>query len=140
MESNNLLYALTDEFDYLAGRGATLERLGRLPTLGKLANSQGDPRQKGLIARRFLWFELECVDHPIRFKGMEYSVSCARKAWVANLDLEDTGFDAPYRRSLVLDSLGLWKWSVEWWRKGPEWGFLNILASGIVEGSAKTRQ
>lgn len=129
------VHDLTDELHHLASRGATLDRLGKLPTLIELARADGDTRSRGLIVRKFLWFEIGIVVEPVELKGHELSADNCKKAWAINLDLKDTGFDAPYRRNLVLAELGFWNRSTEWWRKGPEWEFLFLLAGHVIAGT-----
>jgi hypothetical protein len=127
---------LTDELDWLASYGASSDRLGCPPTLGKLAQAEGDTRSRGLIVRKFFWTELGLISSPVEFKGREYEVETAVQAWVINLDLKDTGFDVTYRRQQALVILGFWNRTPEWWRKGPEWEFFYILAEHIVDGNS----
>lgn len=98
--------------------------------------AQGDVRQKGVAVRKFLWDELGYLETPIEFKGREHPAAIAVQAWAISLDLKDTGFAVPYRRCQVLDLLGFWNRSDEWWRKGPEWSFLYILAEHIINGNS----
>jgi hypothetical protein len=108
---NTHAHDLTDELIYIVGGRGKLERFGKCPTLCRLAKADGVPEERGWVVRKFLEVEIGFAEGPIRFKGREYSAEIAQRAWVTNLDLEGTGFGSPHRRELVLDLLGLWKWS-----------------------------
>ena len=133
------------EHCYLAGQGAGEQVCSRQPFLKHLAGAlSGPPLRKGRKVINYCKQQVNCLvcKYPegIYFRGIRQSPMALRMAVTLDLDLDETGQDAPIRRLKVTQILGLYRCSPETFRhrgrdekRGPEADLLRLLVSHMIE-------